>query len=314
MPFVRPATETMSHSRPFAACAVRICTAPSTRSVSPAVESALLRLGRLEEREERRECRALRLGGEPRGRLGERIEMRTGEAGVAGPHGDLDVETHLALDVGDQIGQRLVEALPQPAQLVGERRHPRVALRREPIGVVVAQIVQRVDQRRLVQPAGQQRLLIRLGPVAGRPTARLEIARAPVERDQVARTDAPPRAGQQPQQGRAGQRVGEHVQGADDVTDLGRVEQAAEADHLDRQPDRPQRLLDRDDLLTGTDENRARWAVGHRDRREVRVRCEPGAVAPGGRDLVGDPGRLVLVRLQQCAADGRRAERIGRRR
>ncbi len=74
------------------------------------IEPALLRLGRLEEREKGRQRRALRLAGEPRGRLRERVEVRPREPGVTGPHRDFDVKTHLPLDVGHQIGQRLVQS------------------------------------------------------------------------------------------------------------------------------------------------------------------------------------------------------------
>ena len=76
-------------------------------------QAALLRLGGGQEGQERRQRGARRLGGEPGRRLGERVEVGAGQAGVGGAHGDLDVEADRALDVRDQVGQRLVEAVPQ---------------------------------------------------------------------------------------------------------------------------------------------------------------------------------------------------------
>ena len=79
----------------------------------------------------------------------------------------------------------------------------------------MTEIVERVDQRRLVEPAGHQRLGLRRAPdsVSANALAATGQQRPgpPVERDQVARADPPARPGQQPQQRRAGERVGEHL-------------------------------------------------------------------------------------------------------
>ena len=91
-----------------------------------------------------------------------RVQVGAGQpAGVAGPAaaGDLDVEADRALDVGDQVGQRLVDA---PAQRRAARRAS-AASRRSPSAEYAcrrAQVVQRLDQAAAL-----------VEPVVGRPPA-----------------------------------------------------------------------------------------------------------------------------------------------
>ena len=131
-----------------------------------------------------------------------------------------------------------------------------------------------------------------------------------MQRDQVARADPPPGAGEQPQQRRAVGRVGEHPQRADHVADLGGVQQAAEADDLDRQATRPQGLLEGRDLAADPDQDGTGRPPLDRDLRGGLVR-HPGRGAPGREHRVGDPFRLVGVRRQQRARDGVSAHPLG---
>ena len=136
------------------------------------------------------------------------------------------------------------------------RRRTRAAARspRPSTPAAGAQIGQRLHQGRLVQPVAR-RSPAPSSPVEPPGGRRGERPGPPVQGHQVTRADPPARPGEQPQQRRAVGRVGEHPQRADHVAYLGGVQQAAQADHLDRQAPRAQRRLDRRDLAAHPDQH-----------------------------------------------------------
>ncbi len=87
-------------------------------------EAAFLLLGRRQESEEAGQRATVGLGGVAGRGVAERVQVTAGQTGVAGmpaPHGDLHVQAGRPLDVGDQVRQGLVQALPQRAQFPAVR-------------------------------------------------------------------------------------------------------------------------------------------------------------------------------------------------
>ena len=91
-------------------------------------EPALLLLGRGQVGQERRERAALGLLGEPGRHVTDRVEVGPGQPGPgrgAAVDGDLDVEPDRLGDVGDQVGQALVEPDRRPRSSSRNRRSRR---------------------------------------------------------------------------------------------------------------------------------------------------------------------------------------------
>jgi hypothetical protein len=98
------------------------------------LQSALLLLGCLQVAEEAGQrptaAVAAEVRGEARGDVEERIEMPARQRLLARPADcHLDVQTDGPLDVGEQVGQRLVESPAQQPKLVPQPRQPAPALR-----------------------------------------------------------------------------------------------------------------------------------------------------------------------------------------
>ena len=158
----------------------------------PRRQSPLLLLGGGEEGQEAGEGGVVRLAGEPGGHVTERVQVPPGQAGVAapavrtGPDRDLHLQADGPLHVGHQVGQRLVQPVPQQPQLQAVRPQPgvplgRVRLRRPQVG-------QRLDQGRVVQPVGGD---LRLGVGVGRGNSRRAAAIARARRCSATRSRGP---------------------------------------------------------------------------------------------------------------------------
>ena len=200
------------------------------------------------------------------------------------------------LDLGDQFRQRRREPATQPAQLGRERGQPAVAVRRVAGRPGRDRPVPRPDcliRRRWprTRPAGGDSAAQRSAGGRGRSPAG-QPASAPGQRGQVARTDPPAGAGQQPGQRRPGSVVGQHAQRRHDVATSGVVSS----------PPRPT-------TSTGSPAaSSASASSGICERRRTStaaVRSPAGRVRHSSRSRSGSQARLVLDGLA-CSADATR--------
>ena len=178
-----------------------------------------------------------------------------------------------------------------------------------------AEIVERVDQRGLVEAAGDRLGLgggLALGVVHAC-SRRIWQQRpgAPVQRDQVTWPDPPARTGQQPQQRRAGQRIGQHLQRADHVADL-RACPAGRRGRPPRPAGRARAARVRSAAIWLPRRGPARrWSGGARPGSgpDRHARRSPAAVPPG-RERSGRRSRRPRLRTsRQCAPHRRRRRR-----
>ncbi len=201
---------------------------------------------------------------------------------------DLDVQAQQHLRLRDEVGDRQERLAAQRPQHVRELGHPRAAGLAQPPAVRAGpagrrQPVERVDDRALVDHVGRRPLRRRGRPPTGVP--------GPVgQRRQVRQAQPGPRTGEQPHQGVAPRGVVRGLQGRDQVHDLRRAQQPAQAHHLDREPQRVQRRLDRGELRA--------LAAQHRGRRG-RPSGRPGAVL--GHEPRDGRGLVHLVGLDRGA-------------
>ena len=216
-------------------------------------------------------------GGEGRHPVEEGGEVLPGRRGPAVP-GRLQLRPDPgALQDGlDQVEQRAAGGSAQLPELLTERVEP-----------VARLLVQALDLVQVVERLGEgEAHVARVGVLP-----RQHVLEPPVvpggpagQPDEVPRADPPARAEQEPGQGDVGARVGHHAQGGDEVDDLGRLQQAGQADHLDRDA----ALLER--LPQGAEEPLGPDKDGHVPP------LRPGAVGQAGlvgaNDLVGDERRL----------------------
>ncbi len=282
------------------------------------VEAVLLVLGSFEVGEERGERRLVGLVGEVGGLVEEAIEVRAADADAVGPGRHLEIDPDGAFDVGHQVGQRRRDPAAQAAQLVGQRAHPGEPLARVPLGG--SEVVERLDdadrfaRRRRCHHLGFAAEQVALHGRRGRRVQPAQVTRPGAQRGQVARPDPPPRAGQQPGERRPGVVVHENAQGGDDVHDLRRGQQSAEADDLDRQAGRLQRLGQDGDLRSAADEHRRRAvAAGQRVPRRAHPVGEPARFVLDGLRAGGGDESRTGVRCRAAAAPTRRLRAAARR-
>lgn len=199
-------------------------------------------------------------------------------------------------DVHERVGQ----GSAQLAQFGGEPGEPHARVRREGQPVVVAGAVQRRLQEG-VQGVRERYHLGRVDPLdrLGEPPVGVVVALharvahqqpgAASQEGEVARADAPARAGEQPDQRGVGTRVLEDFADGDQVGHLGQVQQPGQADDLHGDVTGHQRALDLRE-------------VGRRAAQDGDLTGRLAGAHEVG-DGVGDPVDLLGVGAQQGAAD-----------
>ena len=213
-----------------------------------------------------------------RGRGDRRVELDVDPGGLDDP--PHDVEQGLA-DVRAQAAQLRSEQREPLQRLGGVRRAARVVER-----VVEARDLGRVD----AVGDGDQVVVDRRRRRAAAPRTG-QLPGAVAEQLEVARTDGPPRPGQQGEQRCVGGDVLEQVQDGDDLRDLGQPQQPGQPDDLDRDAGLGQRVED----LGG-------------------VRVVPGQDADVGPQLgpraavhlrhgLREPGQLLALGLEDAGGD-----------
>ena len=220
----------------------------------------------------------------------EGVHRRTAEGPRPVRH-DLDVQQEFLLDEGHEVeqvearagaqacerGSRVAEALE--ADLAeGPERPVRGSRRRDEIEGVDDRPGLAVGDRAAHECA---KLLVEglLGVVAGR-----EPGRHAPERLEVAHPDAPVGAGEEAHEFGARRRITDHRQRADEVGDLRLVEQPPDAEHVERDPVRAQRVDEHRLGLAGTEQHRRARRRDARSSGDELLPQPPG----GGVGLLGE--------------------------
>ncbi len=268
------------------------------------VEALLVLGGGAQEAEEGEQGRLAVARGEGGGDV---QEVRQGLAAAGGQRvrgrREFDLQAGDGEDAVQDVHQGVGQGAAQVAEFGGEVGEAHARVRREGQPVVVPGAVGAVEgclQER-VEGVCERYHLGGVDPLDGFgeaavgvlvvPHARVrhQEAGAAAQEGEVARADAPPRAGQQPHQGGVGAGVLEDFADGDEVGDLGEVQQPGEADHLDRDVTGHQGALDLGE-------------VGGRAAQDgdLAGRC-PGPHEVG--DGVGEPVDLLGVGGQQRTPD-----------
>ena len=211
-----------------------------------AVEPTLLSLGSLEPRQERSERRQRRVTREVRRDPAERVQVGAPATGTqTRPGAHLDVEPEEPLGLGHELRQGQVGVLAQQPQRDRQVREPVVRGRAQGSSLwtcppAPGEVLEGVDDAPVVDHVALE------VPRSGARTD--ELGRPVGESVQVGGTEPQPWARQQPHEGVATRRVVGGLQRRHQVGHLGRGQQPAQPDDLDRDAPGAQRLPDRGEL------------------------------------------------------------------